>query len=122
MKVLIIGHPRSGKTTLANKMAAEYWYANHDAITVYSTDDLIDKYEWSVFSDKVADLLQQPGPWVIEGCSAVRGLRKYLKAEHKVDFEIVWLNSPHVPLVGKQIGFAASLTSIYNECREMMKK
>ena len=123
MKLLIIGHPRCGKTTLADKtlgLMAQDPY-NHRPWIVH-TDDLVKVYEWSVFSDKVCDLLQQPGPWIIEGCSAVRGLRKYLRAGHKVDFEVVWLDNPHIPLKGNQIGFAASLTSIYKECKEMMKK
>ena len=115
MNILIIGLPRCGKTTAADKMATE------ETVTI-STDGLISQYEWSVFSDKVCDLLKQPGPWIIEGCSAVRGLRKYLKEGNKPDFEILWCGSPYIPLVGRQIGFAKSLESMWKECQEMMNE
>lgn len=122
MKLLIIGYPRSGKTTLAETQQVLMQHPYQDnRVKKISTDDLVKQYEWSAFSDKVADLLTQPGPWIIEGCSAVRGLRKYLKAGNKPDFEIVWLDKPYIPLTGKQIGFAASLSSIYKECQEIMK-
>lgn len=113
MNILIIGLPRCGKTTAADKMATE------ETVTI-STDGLISQYEWSAFSDKVCDLLKQEGPWIIEGCSAVRGLRKYLREGNKLTFDVVWMDQPYVPLVGKQIGFAASLTSIWEECKDLI--
>lgn len=116
MKLLIIGLPRAGKTTLSEERRTQC----EGMVMVIHTDDLISKYEWSVFSDKVCDLLKQPGPWIIEGCSAVRGLRKYLREGNKVDFEVVWLDKLYVPLTGKQRGFAGSLVSIWKDCQEAM--
>lgn len=121
MKLLIIGVPRAGKTTKALDVLSTM-----DSIgggtRIIHTDDLAKKYEWSVFSDKVCDLLKQDGPWIIEGCSAVRGLRKYLKEGNTPDFEIMWLGKAHIPLVSKQIGFAASLKTMWKECQAMMPK
>lgn len=122
MKLLIIGYPRSGKTTMAREREHNLTLTEGYKASFTSTDDLIKQYEWTAFSDKVADLLDQPGPWIIEGCSAVRGLRKYLKAGKKPDFKIVWLDKPYIPLVGKQVGFAASLSSIWKECQDLMKQ
>jgi hypothetical protein len=121
MKLLIIGYPRSGKTTRARNMQITEMVPPNGETPVLSTDKLVAQYEWSAFSDKVCDMLKQPGPWIIEGCSAVRGLRKYLKEGNVPDFEIEWLDKPFVPLVGRQVGFAASLKSIWGECQGLME-
>jgi len=122
MKLLIIGVPRAGKTTRAIAIQQQY-VAGAEAIgqallPIHHTDKMITQYEWSVFSDKVCDMLKQPGPWIIEGCSAVRGLRKYLKEGNKPDFEIEWLDKVYIPHEGRQKGFAASLVSIWKECQD----
>ena len=72
MRILILGGPRVGKTTLAGKLAAEH------GIVPLHTDDLIGKRSWSEASDEVRLWLEQRGPFLIEGIAVVRALRKYL--------------------------------------------
>lgn len=74
-RILIAGGPRTGKTTLAAKLAEA-----DPAIVVRHTDDLINTHSWSAASSEVATWIDAPDPWIIEGVAAVRALRKWLHA------------------------------------------
>lgn len=67
-KVLIIGGPKTGKTTRAHQLG----------VPVLSTDHLAKSKAWGEDSAEVAKWLDKDGPWVIEGAAAVRGLRKWM--------------------------------------------
>ena len=72
-RVVIAGTPRSGKSTLAGNLA-------EGGIPVLHTDDLIGSSEWSEQSRLVADeWFSKNGPWIVEGMTAVRALRKWLE-------------------------------------------
>ena len=74
-RTVIIGAPRTGKTTLAVELVGR------TTTRVRHTDDLIGVLDWSAASRKIADQwLTEAGPWIIEGVAAVRGLRKWLRA------------------------------------------
>lgn len=70
-RILVTGVPRSGKTTLANKLGE---LARH-------SDDLF-ALEWSEQSRRVVaeEWMSFSGPWIIEGTTVIRALRKWLKA------------------------------------------
>lgn len=78
-RICIVGGPRTGKTTHADKEAKRLeWPVLH-------TDDLIEKYAadddgWSEVSEEVVTWLDRPGPWIIEGVRVVHGLRKWMRA------------------------------------------
>jgi hypothetical protein len=72
-RIVIAGGPRTGKTSRAEQLAAEL------GVPVRHTDDLISTHAWSAASDEVATWLEQPGPWIVEGVAAVRGLRKWMQ-------------------------------------------
>lgn len=76
-RILIVGGPKVGKTTLADKLATEL------GITARHTDDLLGAQLWSKSSDVVASWIEDPGPWVIEGVTAMRALRKWVHAHHE---------------------------------------
>lgn len=78
MRICITGGPKTGKTTLANKIADEY--GDHTGTTVGHTDDLIATHEWSSASEEVSHWLDAPGPWIIEGVAVSRALRKWRDA------------------------------------------
>ncbi len=76
-RILILGPPRVGKTTLAGKLAVEH------GIVPLHTDDLIGKRSWSEASDEVRLWLEQRGPFIVEGVAVVRALRKWLSVHTK---------------------------------------
>lgn len=65
-RVVIIGGPKTGKTTLAAAMGGGR-----------STDEVIDDLDWSEASEEIATWLNEPGPWLIEGVAVPRALRKW---------------------------------------------
>ncbi len=71
LRVVICGAPRAGKTTTAIAMHTHGCW-------LYHLDSLVEKHRWSEQSDIAAKYLQEPGPYMIEGCAAVRALRKAL--------------------------------------------
>jgi adenylate kinase family enzyme len=109
-RVLILGVPRAGKTTLAARLAPA-------GITPRSTDDLI-PHGWHTASDQAALWLDSPGPWVIEGVAAVRALRKWFRLHPQgrppVD-RVVWLSAPRLPLSERQGALAVGTASIFRE-------
>ena len=73
MRIAIAGVPRSGKTTLALRLAQELGYP------VQHGDDL-QHMEWSAASAELARrMLHSAGPWIVEGVSVSRALRKALE-------------------------------------------
>lgn len=64
-RIVIIGWPKSGKTTLARTFG-----------TFRSTDSVMDR-GWSEASEIVATWFDAPGSWVIEGVAVPRALRKW---------------------------------------------
>jgi dephospho-CoA kinase len=72
MRILIIGGPKTGKTTLANKLAVEM------PASVRYTDSVMG-LGWSEASAEVATWFDEPGPWIIEGVAVPRALRKWMK-------------------------------------------
>jgi adenylate kinase family enzyme len=72
--LLIMGVPKSGKTTLSAHME------KMTGLTVEHTDEMIGEFTWSATSREVAKMIQNEGPWIIEGVAAVRGLRKWIDA------------------------------------------
>ncbi len=116
-KILIIGGPRCGKTTLGRKLSREL------GIPIDHFDNYINKYEWSEMSEKISDWLSEPGPWIKEGVAGTRGLRKWLrKNAREPDFEILILNSPHVKLTPGQDRMHKNHSKILQECLDELAK
>ena len=117
MRLLILGPPKCGKTTTATRISVDF------SIPLLSTDSLIQSHGWHQASDKVCEWLQQPGNWIIEGASAVRGLRKWLRLHDGLpDFDIQYMDKPHVPRTPQQENMAAGIGTIWRECKEELDK
>jgi energy-coupling factor transporter ATP-binding protein EcfA2 len=71
VRVVITGHPHSGKSTLAEAFGS----------IVKHTDDLIETHQWSEQSETASYWLDISVPYVLEGCAMPRALRKW-KARH----------------------------------------
>ncbi len=117
-RVVVIGSPRAGKTTYADKRG------RREGVEVRHTDDLIEELAWSAVSEHVAvDWLAQPGPWIIEGVAAVRALRKWLRynPEGKPCEEIVLLDQPWVALSSRQAGMAKGCAKVWGEVEGQLR-
>lgn len=96
MRIVIVGGPKTGKTTLAAQLAGV-------ETPVFATDDLIGKLEWGEDSAEVASWFGRPGPWIIEGVTTVRALRKWLLGNTGAPCDVVYrLEIPHQPLTSQQ--------------------
>ncbi len=93
-RVLIAGGPRTGKTTLAEALAAV------TGAPVRSTDDLISSHDWSGASLAVSEWMDEPGPMIIEGVATLRALRKWLARNFNghPGFALALLDRPMVSL------------------------
>ena len=109
MRHIIIGVPRSGKSTLSRETAG------NQCMILIHTDSFIDEYPWEQRAVYIAGLFLMEPSWVIEGCDAVRGVRKFLQfhPERKPADKVVWLDSPREELTGPQAGFAKGLRKIF---------
>lgn len=107
MRLLITGVPRSGKTTLARAVE----------LPTLHTDDLIGSCDWSAASARVAERLDRPGPWCIEGVAIPRALRKWLAGHPsgKPCDEIRWLGTPRAPLTSGQAAMAKGCETVWDE-------
>lgn len=68
MRTVIVGGPKTGKTTLA-QMTPE---------PTYHTDDYM-HLGWSEASQAVSELFFASGPWTVEGVATARALRRWLR-------------------------------------------
>ena len=107
MRTLIIGGPKTGKTTLSQSYACP----------VRHTDDLIGKLDWSAASAEVATWFDAPGPWCIEGVAVVRALRKWL-ATHPDGTpadRILFLTEPKIPVTAGQAAMTKGIDTVWEE-------
>lgn len=113
MRLLILGGPKAGKTTLANAIGRAR------AIPVRHTDDVIN-LPWSEQSEEVARWIAQPGPWIIEGCSTARAARKALARHDSQVLDgvmLVYLCEPVAARTPGQIAMAAGVRTVVIQLR-----
>lgn len=108
-RVVIVGGPKVGKTTVGRKLAVAM------GAKLVETD-VFAEMEWSEVSNQVAVLLAQPGVWVIEGTAAVRGLRKWLvRNEGPPPFAVVRLARVTAERSDGQETMAKGILTIWRE-------
>lgn len=104
-RIVLIGGPRAGKSTIARAYREQGipTFCSDPASMVKEPEDgvtyLPDGLAWSESSQYVADnWLSQPAPWCVEGIATARALRKVINAG-KLDtlsgIEVVVLDSAH---------------------------
>ena len=116
-RVLVAGGPRTGKTTLSDRLEAK-------GIPVYHTDALIGSHEWSEASAEVARWLEEPGPWVVEGVSSVRAARKFMaKHPDKKPCDLfVWVRGAKVDRTPGQAAMARGVATIFAGIRPELER
>lgn len=111
-RVIVTGPPRTGKSTIAAAAAA------HAGARLRKTDDLIGELDWGDDSEEVARWFDETdAPWVIEGVSSVRALRKWFVAhperEDRPADIVVWCESPRVRRTPGQESLAKGTQKIW---------
>lgn len=114
-KILILGVPRAGKSTLAEELQTKL------DIPLVHIDQWVKDMPWSFVSDKVAEKLDTEGPWIMEGVAGIRGLRKWLLLHQgKPDCYIVWLSEPKVKLTAGQDNMRSGTLTIFKGVKETL--
>ncbi len=108
-RVVIVGGPSTGKSTLAHRLTAPE--------RVRCTDELVGVLEWSEASAEVARWFDEPGPYVIEGVATARALRKWLRAHptERLEVTVVLLNKPFAQRAKGQDAMAKGVATVWNE-------
>lgn len=110
-KVVITGGPRTGKSTIAETISALF------GGKILHTDDLIKTHDWSAASEEVARWFTLTrGPWICEGVTAVRGLRKWLETNRtgRPCELVIWMGTSVVALTPGQETMAEGCATIWN--------
>jgi dephospho-CoA kinase len=105
-RTVIVGGPKTGKTTLASAYAAA-------GIPVIRTDGYR-RLGWSAASAAAARAMDRPGPLVVEGVASARALRKWLSAHPtgRPCDEVVVLDRPHGSLTPGQAAMAKGVHTV----------
>lgn len=122
-RICITGGPRTGKTTLAEKLQCNGPVNGHTGALLRHTDDLIASHDWSAASQAASEWLNDPGPWIIEGVAVSRALRKW-HDQHPgepppVD-KVIRLTVPHEPLSRGQTTMAKGEATVFAEIEEWL--
>lgn len=133
-RIVILGGPKTGKTTLAEHFSlGGTWTPEHGtgpgrargpgAKAVRHTDDLI-SLGWSEASQAASAWFDEPGPWIIEGVAAVRALRKW-RDQHPgerppVD-RVIYLTRPFVDLTPGQRSMAKGVDTVWEEIVDWLR-
>ncbi len=124
-RLVIAGVPKAGKTMIANALGE----LNGKSPTVRHTDELIETHKWGDDSVEVAKWFDEPGIWIIEGVSAVRALRKWMRGdehrglphhEGKPCDAVLWLGDPIVELEGRVAGMAKGCHTVWRDVEPML--
>jgi adenylate kinase family enzyme len=108
-RTLIAGIPRAGKTTLSEALAKLH------GIEAWHTDVLAG-LGWSESSAAAAEWISKPGPWIIEGVSIPRALRKWLAANEGAPCEVVhWMPLERIPLSKGQTTMALGCITVWSQ-------
>jgi len=105
-RVVIIGWPKTGKTTLAANMGGGR-----------STDETM-HMDWSDASAEVSTWFDKPGPWIIEGVAVARALRKWRERHPNkpppID-KLIRLRRPHQELDVGQVSMGKGIDKVLEE-------
>jgi len=109
MRTVIFGGPKTGKTTLSDKVA--------NGAPVYHGDDLIGQFGWSEASEQIALWLDREGDWVIEGVQLGRALRKWLASTSEgKPCDVIYLNwAPFIPVSKQQAAMGKGCQTTWKE-------
>ena len=114
MKIVIAGHPKTGKTTIAGQFA-EAGYK------VYHTDDVIELGH-GADSQAVSEWFDESGEWVVEGVTGPRAVRKWLDRHPGLPFPalVFYLREQVVPWDNKGT-FVKGLDTVWAQVSDKVR-
>lgn len=116
-RVVIVGGPRRGKTTLAAELAAAL------AVPHRPTDALKERgMDWSKETDEVAGWLREPGDFVVEGVAAVRALRRLIQKGERPAAVVVRMRAPVSELSEGQARLSKGVDTIWAEVAPELRR
>lgn len=108
-RILIAGLPKTGKTTLALRLG------NSLSIPVRHADELNKTHAWSAQSLEVAAWMGVRSPWIIEGVTVVRAIRKWMNSSRDKPADVIyWGSEPYLPLDDNQRRLGAGCATIWS--------
>jgi hypothetical protein len=126
-RIVIIGGPRVGKTTLSNKLIDGFGIP-----TLHTSQELERLFpanqsngdNWSKSSEHASKWFDDPGDWICEGVQMARALRKWLKAnpDKPLDADIVLLRQPMVPQRDGQKAMMKGVETVFQEIQGELTK
>lgn len=139
-RIVVIGGPRTGKTTYATKLARELKVhlastgkhtENPEGLVSVknygkvSTDDYVSKYSYPDLPAKVIEDLRKMDDFVLEGTQAARVLRRWLREapdEPKLDKTLVFLGKPWVQRNPRQEATAKGVKTVWRDLEPLLKR
>ncbi len=117
-RLIIIGGPHVGKTTLARRFKDEL------GITTTRHSDDVKHLGWSESSEFASKWFSEPGEWVVEGVQMARALRKWLAAnpDTSLDVDIITLSKPMTSLLKGQESMAKGVQTVFREIETQLVK
>lgn len=117
MRLVIAGGPRCGKTTRALELAEE------KGLRALHSDDLIGTHQHGDDSAEVARWFSKPGPWVAEGVTMARGLRKWLEQHQsgKPCDEIILMQRPVLQLTEGQARMLKACNTVFAQIEPALR-
>lgn len=125
LRIAIAGVPKAGKSTRAYNMGQSLGLEPRPT-------DVLAPLEWSAASLEVSLWMTEPGPWLIEGCTVPRALRKWLAKhqdpnsshvkERRPCDVLIWMPTAREILSVGQRRMAAGCETVFNEVRPRLEK
>jgi len=130
-RIVVIGGPRTGKTTYATKLAKQLGVhlgstgkRTEQEDGLVSTDNYMKRADWKTLPDVIIKDLKDREDWVLEGTQAARVLRRWLKQapdEPKIDKVLVF-NRPWVVRNTGQEAMAKGVRTVLRDMMPLLKK
>jgi hypothetical protein len=117
-RIIIIGGPRAGKSTLSEKLRDEL------GIKTLRCSHDVEHLGWSESSDFASKWFDDQGDWIIEGVQMARALRKWLRAnpDKPLDADILTLHHPFEMRLPGQESMTKGMFTVFREIQGELAK